>query len=107
MGLSLKSSNVDPTGLKVEMLLGLFAAQSIFNDNGEDCIITSICDSRHAPKSKHWVGYAVDLRSKHLSSSSKNQIFSDLRNALPGYDVLLEQLATPNEHFHIEYDPSR
>jgi len=105
--LRLKDSSVDPTGLKTETLLGVMVAQSIFSSHGFDCVMTSINDSRHAAKSRHYIGFAVDVRSKHLPSELKDGILAELRSALPGFDVLLEQRGTENEHFHMEYDPRR
>lgn len=50
---------------------------------------------------------ALDIRSKNLSTDQKESILVDLTDALyqKGYDILLEDRGSDNEHFHIEYDP--
>ncbi len=105
----LKDNSVDPTGMKVEALLGFVIAQGVMGDNGHAAIITSINDATHSPKSRHHIGLAFDLRSRNIQSAggSKEVVLRELKDALPGYDVLLEGRGTPNEHFHIEYDPRR
>lgn len=106
--LQLKDVSVDPTGLKIEMVLGLVIAETIFSAHGHDTVVTSINDGRHSAKSRHYIGFAVDLRSKHIHPPDvKDQILDKLKAGLPGYDVLLEGLGTPNEHYHLEYDPRR
>ena len=81
--------------------------QRKLNDEALDCIVTSINDSKHSRKSKHHIGMAFDLRSRHMTDEDKGDILATMKRSLPGFDVLLEGLGTPNEHFHIEYDPSR
>jgi hypothetical protein len=108
----LKSARVDPTGLKTEALLAYTIAQPLFLKRGFDCVITSINDSAHSARSRHWLGFAFDLRSKHLPEGVRDDIADELATALPGYDALLENKGdrdpeTGNEHFHIEYDPRR
>lgn len=79
---------------------------AIFAKYGYGCVLTSGMDSKHGDRSLHPVGLANDYRSKHIPElSMKYQILSDLKQALPCCDVVLEYIDQPQEHYHIEYDP--
>ncbi len=83
---------------------------TIFHVYGVDCVITSANDSTHIPSSgkpsRHYSDYALDLRSHHLPVSAKDKLLTELRNTLgPDYQVILESRNSPNEHYHLEYDP--
>ena len=73
-----------------------------------EVVITSINDSGHSKNSRHYKDEAVDLRSKNFAPSKKepfrvalgvylNTLCSDCQ-----FTVLLEDLGTDNEHFHIQ-----
>lgn len=66
--------------------------------------ITSGNDSLHMTGSKHYSGEALDIRSKDMDNKL---IFLSKVMARLGdkYQGILEGEGTPNEHFHIEYDP--
>ncbi len=68
--------------------------------------ITSANDSTHGPNSYHYSDYALDLRSKNLSTEQKDRILEALKKELVGknYDVILESRGTDKEHFHIEFN---
>ena len=73
-----------------------------------DVVITSINDSTHSERSKHYVDEAIDIRSKNFEAWNKNAFvlefsrYLNLYYAEPKFTVLLEGLNTPNEHFHIQ-----
>jgi hypothetical protein len=69
-------------------------------------VVTSVTDGQHSPNSLHYKGLAFDFRSHDLANGRKLQVHGALRHHLgPDFDVILEALNTPNEHFHVEYDP--
>ena len=96
-------------GLQPVMMIALLAAhKAITMECSAELLITSAGDGRHSSRSKHYLGLAIDLRSKHLHPDEKEQVLAELRQALGDqFDVLLEGQGTPNEHFHIEFDPKR
>lgn len=66
-------------------------------------MITSVNDSTHLPNSKHYKDKAIDMRSHNFNSNVKEQFRKVLELHLgPRYTILLEDLNTPNEHFHIQ-----
>lgn len=76
---------------------------------GIEVTITSVQDSTHTPGSLHPKGAAVDIRSKapfHDADEKRKFLDAVLRRLGLGYQGILEAPGTPNEHFHIEFDPS-
>lgn len=70
------------------------------------CVITSGSDGKHRPDSLHYSGYALDFRSKNVPPQLKHEVLEEIRAALGAdFDVLLEGLDTPHEHYHVEWDP--
>ncbi len=63
--------------------------------------ITSVTDGVHKPNSKHYVGRAVDIRTKFFEDTVLRRVVDQF--AAAGYLLLWESIGTPNEHFHLEY----
>lgn len=90
-------------GLQPDMLYCLDECNEIFHEYGFDCIVTSTTDGKHMLGSKHYIGYAVDLRHWHLEEYIVDTILKRLKEKLEDrFDVLLHG---PIMHFHIEFDP--
>lgn len=97
-------SSVDLAGLRPEMTPVFINAHALAQGQGVDLWITSCRDSKHGRGSLHYVGLALDLRSKNLSD--KHDFVRDLGAALGRqYDVLLEAEGKRNEHIHVEFQP--
>ena len=95
---------VDLAGLRPEMILVLLNANELAKDQQVDLWVTSCLDGKHGRGSLHYVGLALDLRSKNLSD--KAGFLRDLGTALGRqYDVLLEAKGKRNEHIHVEFQP--
>lgn len=99
---------VKPRGLVPEMNLGIQVVCSIFEHYKYDCVITSMHDGVHGPNSLHsrdGLCRAVDFRTKHVSSTTKDLLLGEIRDALTtDYDVIFEHSGEANEHLHLEYD---
>jgi hypothetical protein len=94
------------TGIKPELVVALMVAQSMFDGVQATMTVTSLVDGAHSQNSLHYKGFAVDLRSKNLSDDQKGTVLQALKSALGSdFDIILEGVGTPNEHFHLEYDP--
>jgi hypothetical protein len=89
-------------GLKPEALLGIVICSSVFNDHNLDCVLTSVVDGKHSRASKHYSGYAWDLRTRNIpTKTAVDKIFLAVKSALGAdYDVVLE-----SNHIHCEFDP--
>jgi hypothetical protein len=87
-------------GLKLEMRKVLIAADEEFKRYGVEAVVTSGLDGCHSAGSYHPYGYAVDLRTRHVTEIVAKEIYDRLNARLPDpYDVVLE-----SNHIHIEFD---
>lgn len=89
---------VDLKGLQPEMNKVITSIHIVYKGQGADhVVITSGLDGKHMENSRHYVGYALDIRIWNLTD------FGDAREHLQKllgnrYRVILEA-----DHFHIEY----
>jgi len=83
--------------------------ESIFAQYGYILYITSARDSIHSDGSLHYIGAAIDFRSKGLPSHVKSTIYSSIKKNFPSptWWTDLEFLGEAEEHFHIGYNPAR
>jgi hypothetical protein len=87
-------------GLKPEIVIALQIAENILDSYEQDCVITSGTDSKHSKKSRHYIGYAVDLRSRDCTNPV--ECAKSLQSAL-GSEYYC---AFETDHFHIQFDGS-
>lgn len=69
--------------------------------------ITAGIDGQHQASSLHYALRAVDVRSHDIPTQSLKDLFvAQIKAELgAGYQVIVENLGSANEHVHIEYDP--
>ena len=78
----------------------LFWAETVWARHGKTCTVTSGTDGEHGKQSKHYTGYALDLRIRDLQVELLQPIVQGLQKGLgQDYDVVLER-----DHVHVEYD---
>jgi len=88
-------------GIRSETVLGICLAQIVMNNNGYNCVVTSVTDSKHGFGSLHFVGAAFDMRSRHVPVEERAVITKELKEVLGDeFDVVLER-----DHWHIEFQP--
>ena len=94
-------------GLQPEILIGLRVLEDVLDKYGYDTVITEATGGSHMEESLHYKGLALDIRSKHIVlKDTKTKIMLEVKLALQDdYDFLLENPNSPNEHFHLEFDP--
>lgn len=86
-------------GLQPDMLYCLDICNDVFKAHGFDCVVTSTTDGKHMIGSFHYIGYAVDLRTRHLDEHIVDEITGRLMAVLGDtFDVVLE-----SDHIHIEF----
>ena len=86
-----------------EVVLALGPATDIYDEHGLDLVVTSVCDGAHSMTSLHYIGHAVDLRTRGIPAASVTAIVQKLGDALGAeYDVVLEP-----DHIHLEWQPKR
>ena len=88
-------------GVKPETVAAMIVANSIFQKREVPFVVTSVVDGKHRRGSRHYSGYAFDVRTRNLSQTHAIDVHKEMKDALgDDYDVLLE-----SNHIHIEYDP--
>tara|TARA_Y100000310_G_scaffold269543_1_gene282809 strand:- start:454 stop:789 length:336 start_codon:yes stop_codon:yes gene_type:complete len=99
-------------GLRPEMLFALRVAErvyesaNIFQDMtdqpGARLVVTSACEpGGHSRGSLHYIGAAVDIRTRHAPKEDMEQTAGLIATALTDeFDVVLE-----DDHLHIEFQP--
>lgn len=94
-------AGVKIVGLRPEMILGIMVVASVYADFGYDFVITSALDSKHSNTSLHYIGCAIDIRTKHLPPGVATAIKNAIKEALTSdFDVILE-----SNHIHLEFQP--
>jgi hypothetical protein len=94
---------ITPALVRMQSAL-LLAARILPDLPAEGLVITSGTDGQHSPNSRHYVGEALDLRSKSFSSVAARAAFIGSLGQLlgPQFTVLLEDDGRPNEHIHCQ-----
>lgn len=68
---------------------------------GKPLVITSCTDGKHMKNSKHYSGYAIDIRTCHLNVQEIGKLVIWFKNNHDKmYDIVVEK-----DHIHVEYDP--
>lgn len=97
--LSIKPGVRLPTAIAMAVACQVVA--SVYAARGYDCVITSAMEGRHGRASKHFIGHALDFRTRHVSDERRQPLRAAVAAALgPEFDVVLE-----SDHLHVEYDP--
>lgn len=93
--------------LMPQIYIILPALDAIFDNANRPCVITSAADGTHKTDSFHYKDLALDLRSRDLPNEQvKLEVLQRIKDALgENYEVFLEQMGRPGEHFHLEFDP--
>ncbi len=94
-------------GLKTEILVGLLIVEKVIESYGFDTTITEGTGGEHMPNSLHYVGLAVDIRSKNLNLPlTKASVIAEAKLSLGDeYGFILENEGLPNEHYHLQFKP--
>ncbi len=95
-------SGVSLKGLKPEMHVGLNIVNSVYQEMGYHTIVTSCNDGKHSRGSLHYVGLAIDFRTRHMKDQTEKKHLRDRAAKALGkeFDTVLEV-----DHLHVEYQP--
>ena len=89
------------TGVKPEMVMAAMVVASVYDAMGYSTVVTSACDGKHGRGSLHYVGLALDFRTRHVAAGEHDKLRDMVADALgPQFDVVLEET-----HLHVEYQP--
>jgi hypothetical protein len=98
VSLSIKQGAVLPPELAMSVMVA--SIHDAFKEEGYDCVITAGIDGKHSAGSLHYVGLALDFRSRTIPSGERERMRAKIAERLPGFDVVLEA-----DHYHVEYQP--
>ena len=88
-------------GLQPEMILAIMVANDVYAQYDIICVITEGTGAKHRRGSLHYVGLAIDLRTRNIPPNLREPVAQQIRVALgEEYDVVLE-----SDHIHIEFQP--
>lgn len=92
---------VSLTGLRLAMRPVLVEADQIWEDLGQELVITSTTEGVHSAGSLHYYGYAVDLRTRYFNKEERFKAYCALVEALEyeGFNIYMH-----DTHIHVEYD---
>lgn len=86
-----------------QVVFALNVAERLYAKFDAECVVTSGRDGRHSDRSLHYLGRAVDLRTRVFTANQAAALRNELADALgPQYDVILE-----SDHIHLEWDPRK
>lgn len=84
------------------LALMMLATEQVFQEVlGQGATITSGIDGKHMIGSKHFIGHALDFRTRGIGALELETISKKLKERLGrDYDVVIEET-----HLHVELDP--
>ena len=95
--------NVNLEGVSPEIAVALTVVSWVYWQYCEQITVTSCKDGKHSRASLHYIGHAIDLRTKDMSKQMAEAISNDIRERLGlQFDVVKEK-----DHIHIEFQPKR
>ena len=89
-------------GVQPEIVLAIMICEKIYAKYNIEMVVTSITDSKHSTFSRHYQGFAFDLRTRNVPESKRGQILGEIKESLTkDFNVIDE-----GSHFHIGYKPT-
>lgn len=87
--------------MRPQIALAASIIEMCYREIGTDCVITSGNDGQHMKGSLHYMGQAIDVRTRDVPEGSLTHLIGRIKQALgANYDVVLE-----GDHLHVEHDP--
>lgn len=86
-------------GLKPEMNVAMQIAEGVWGDEGKELVVTAGTDGKHSATSRHYIGMALDFRSRYFTAKEKKRVVDSLRKRLgPEFKVVVHKT-----HIHVHY----
>ena len=89
-------------GLKPEMLVAIQIAEGVWTSLCRELVITAGTDGKHSKTSRHYIGMALDFRSRYFTPRQKKAAVVSLRIKLgPEFKVVVHK-----RHIHVQFNGS-
>lgn len=88
------------SGLQPQMRKALIEANRIWEQFGEELVVTSALEGEHSAGSLHYYGYALDFRTRYFSEYEAARVFEHLCNALRSEYTVVHHTT----HIHVQYN---
>jgi hypothetical protein len=99
-----RKEGVELTGLSEHMWVALHQVHCIFMQNDlESVTVTSTLDGEHKPGSLHYLGNAIDIRTRDIHADTIQRVYYVIKKILKQIDKRY-QTVLHDTHLHIEYD---
>lgn len=97
-------SGVSIRGIQPEMFIAYSIVADHFHQNGITCVITSATEGRHEKASLHYIGHAIDLRTRDLIQILKDEYKDETRILLTQNQDMPDKTNTESKHVADEMD---
>lgn len=94
-----KKDGVLLIGLQPVMRKVLIHAADIWEQLGQELVVTSGLEGNHSVGSMHYYGYALDLRSRYFDEDQIDQAVNALQHRLGQLYVVLKE----SDHIHVHF----
>ena len=93
--------DVKLAGIHPEIVIAAMVVNEMCREYGVEFVITCAKEGTHRKGSKHFVGQAIDVRTRDMALHNRKAFATSIAKAVgPEFDVVLE-----GNHLHIEFDP--
>ena len=90
-------------GVQPEIVLAIMICEKVYAKYNIEMVITSITDSKHSTFSRHYQGFAFDLRTRNIPSlQTQAKICAEIKDSLTADFNIIDE----GNHFHIGYKPT-
>jgi len=89
------------TGMKAEMAMVMPVIDSVYRKWGVEFVVTSGVEGKHSKTSRHYLGLAIDARTRDFDPSDIPEVQKDLKNALGDDFIVIFE----GNHFHFAFKP--
>lgn len=87
-------------GLKPEMIICMMIIEPIMEAYEQELVITSGTEGRHSAKSRHYLGYGLDIRCRDIPASQIPEAVIDMQESLGAEFFVLYE----GNHIHIQFN---